>query len=371
HKIQAGCIYLIASSGVTRGFREYEFSGFVLEALSGLGKLKSSEPSEMSCADKLIYMENLFESFSDVSIGIYSLQVFTKLGMLMRNVNMAQEGMATALFMEIAKKTSNGGIPLAEIDKLLSLEIVSLEKLDELINEYIEYAVVDMHVESIMPGGKKARRENRRLVDEITDEIHEAFSVMKRDVTDLHILRETAAGNKDTYLESDGDEAVTKLYIALLERYVSAYEDMWFYEGKAFTRGLSLIFVTRIKEIFRTQRRQEAKYIRDECISIIEKNLLNFRVYELEGVLNGLEFEKDDFDAQYAIDPAASKRTIDEIRDYLGANLETALRIKNEMKKNLLRIMDPVNMNDSERGLLSDTVYYFDSIIKFLSEDDR
>jgi len=230
HKMQAGCIFVVALSGITRGINDYEYSGFVMEALSKIGKI-SPDNSQASLNDKLFYIKSAFEKFSRISLGIYSLQIFTKYGMVMQKINRVHEGFAGRLFIEIVEDINKGKKSSNKIDKLLSMEIISPDNLLSMINEYIDYAVTDITVQGLSPGSKKAEKANKKLVSEISDEIHDAFSGFKMDVADLYNLNQSMIEKKNIFDKEHGKPGIDLLFVTLLERYASLYERLWYYEG--------------------------------------------------------------------------------------------------------------------------------------------
>jgi len=139
----------------------------------------------------------------------------------------------------------------------------------------------------------------------------------------------------------------------------------------AFIKHLNMIFISRVKEMFSTQRKQESNIIRNECIRIIEEGLPGFTVYELEGVLNALEIGKKEFDIRHALDSSDSESVFNELDAYLEANLKTAGSIQNEMKNNLGRILGPNSIPEAEKKILQEIVYDFDAIMELLAEDEQ
>lgn len=370
HKIQAGCIFIVVLSGITRGISDYEYSGFVKDALSKIGKISLSSRNRATLNEKLFYIQNTFEKFSRISLGIYSLQIFTKYGMVIQRINRVHEGAASRLLVEIIESMNEGKTASKEIIKLLSMEIISPEKLEDMIDEYIDYAVADITVQGLSPGSKKAERANRKLIEEISDEVHDAFSGLKKDVADLYNLNGSILDKKVIYDKEFNQPGIAVLFAALLERYSSLYERLWYYEGNSFIKRLNMIFIDRVKEMFAEQRKQEFTVVKNECVRIIEDGLPGISVYELEGVLNNLSIGKEMFDIRHDIDPAESEKVVEAIDAYLSANLKTAGSIQLEMKNNLSRILGPEGMPESEINILKEIVYDFDAVMDLLTEDE-
>jgi len=371
HKIQAGCIFMIVLSGITRGINDYEYTGFVKDALSKIGKINISSGNSVSLNEKLFYIQNAFEKFSRISLGIYSLQIFTKYGIAIQQVNSVHEGAASRLLVEIIESMNEGKTASKKINKLLSMEIISPEKLEDMIDEYIDYAVADITVHSINPGSKKAEKANRKLAEEISDEVHDAFSGFKKDVADLYNLNGSILDKKVIYEREYSQPGISVLFAALLERYSSLYERLWYYEGNSFIKRLNMIFIQRVKEMFAEQRKQEFTVVKNECIRIIEDGLPGISVYELEGVLNNLDEGKEMFDIRHGMEPLESKKVVDQLDAYLSDNLKTADSIQLEMKNNLSRILGPEGMPEGEMKILREIVYDFDAVVDLLTEDDH
>ncbi len=370
HKIQAGCIFIVALSGITRGISDYEYSGFVKDALVKIGKVDSKSSRQSTLNEKLFYILSTFEKFSRISLGIYSLQIFTKYGMAIQNINKVHEGTAGRLLVEIIGEMNTGKSASEKISKLLALDIISPENLESMIDEYINYAVADITVQNASPGSRKAERENKRMTEEISNEVHDAFSGLKMDVADLYSLNKGLMEKKTIYDREYEEKGISVLFAALLERYVSLYERLWYYEGNSFIKRLNMIFISRVREMFASQRKQELNIIKNECIRIIEEGIPEFNVYELEGVLNGLETGKKEFDIRHGINPDDSEAVFNELDAYLDANLKTAINIQREMKDNLSRILGPDGLPEGEKNILQDIVYDFDAILDLLTEDE-
>lgn len=370
HKMQAGCIFIVSLSGITRGMDDYEYSGFVLEALSKIGKI-SSNNTNASLNDKLFYVKSAFEKFSRISLGIYSLQIFTKYGMIMQKINRVHEGSAGRLFIEIVEDISKGQKASEKIDKLLSMEIISPENLDDMINEYIDYAVSDITVQGMVPGSKKAEKANKKLTAEISDEIHDAFSGLKLDVADIYNMNISIHEKKEIFEKEHGKPGIDILFVSLLERYASLYERLWYYEGNSFIKRLNMIFINKVRDMFAEQRKQELTFIKNECIDIIEDGLQGFSVFELEGVLNALDKGKNQFDLINGFNPKDSKNVINELDDFLDSNIITAKGIQHDMRITLGSILGPEGIPKNELKILKDVVYDFDAIMELFTEDQH
>ena len=371
HKIQAGCIFIVALSGITRGISDYEYSGFVKDALVKIGKVDSDEDRQSTLNEKLFYIRRTFEKFSRISLGIYSLQIFTKYGMVIQNINRVLEGTAGRLLVEIIGEMNMEKHASPVIDRLLALDIVKPEKLESMIDEYINYAVADITVQNASPGSRKAERENKKMTDEISVEVHDAFLGLKMDIADLHSFNKDMIKKKLIYDREYEKKGVSIMFASLLERYVSQYERLVYYESNSFIKRLNMIFISRVKEMFSTQRKQELNIIRNECIRIIEEGLPGFTVYELEGVLNALEIGKKEFDIRHAFASSDSESVFNELDAYLEANLKTAASIQNEMRNNLGRILGPNRIPEEEKKILQEIVYDFDAIMDLLTEDEQ
>lgn len=371
HKIQAGCIFMMVVSGITRGINDYEYTGFVKDALLKIGKISISGENRATLNEKLFYIQNAFDKFSRISLGIYSLQIFTKYGMAIQRVNRVHEGASSRLLVEITKSMNEGKKASKKINKLLSMEIISPEKLEDMIEEYISYAVADIAVQGTMPGSKKAEKATQKMTEEIYDEVHDAFSGLKKDVAELYNLNNIILDKKAIYEREYEQPGISVLFAALLERYSSLYERLWYYEGNTFIKRLNMIFILRVKEMFAEQRKQEFTVVKNECIRIIEYGLPGIRVFELEGMLNSLDEGKEIFDINHEVESTESKKVIDQIDAYLSANLKTADSIQLEMKKNLSRILGPEGMPEGEMKILREIVYDFDAVIDLLTEDDQ
>ena len=371
HKIQAGCIFMVAVSGITRGLSDYNYSGFVKDALEKIGSLSATDSNRSSLNEKLFYLKTTFEKFSHISLGIYSLQIFTKYGMSIQKVNKGHEGAASRLLVEIIEDMNMGKKASGKIDKLLSMDVVSPDELENIIDDYIDYAVADITVQGISPGSKKAERANKKLTDEISDEVHDAFSGLKIDAADLYSLNESIKLKKIIYDKEHGQPGVAVFFAALLERYVSLYERLWYYEGNSFIKRLNMIFITRVKEMFADQRKQELNVIKNECIRIIEDNLPGTNVYELEGILHGLDDMRKDFNIRNGLNSEDSEKAVEQLNAYLDANIKTGNSIKYEMKKNLSRILGPDGLPEGELRILRDIVYDFDEVMNLLTEEDQ
>lgn len=370
HKIQAGCIFMVVLSGITRGINDYEYSGFVKDALSKIGKININSSNRVTLNEKLFYIQSTFEKFNRISLGIYSLQIFTKYGMVIQRVNRVHEGVTSRLLVEIIEAMNEGKTASEKINKLLSMEIISPEKLEDMIDEYINYAVADITVQSMSPGSKKAEKANKKLFEEISDEVQDAFSGLKKDVADLYNLNGSILDKKVIYDREHDQPGISVLFAALLERYSSLYERLWYYEGNSFIKRLNMIFIDRVKIMFAEQRKQEFTVVKNECVRIIEDGLPGINVYELEGVLNNLDIGKEMFDIRHDIEPAESEKVVEIIDAYLTANLKTAENIQLEMKNNLSRILGPEALPESEMNILKEIVYDFDAVMDLLTEDE-
>lgn len=370
HKIQAGCLFIAALSGMTRGIEDYCYSGFVQDVLTSIGKVSTEDDGHTTLNEKFFYISKAFERFSRLSLGIYSLQLFTKYGMAIEKINSGREGYAGSLLIEIVGEMNEGKNAYEKIDRLLSLNIISPEKLDVIIDEYIKFAIADITMQNIVPGSKKTERANKKLIDEISDEVQDTFYMFKTDVADLNNLNESILKTKLIYDVNYTIKGIGVLFASLLERYVNLYERLLYYESNSFIKRLNMLFLTRAQEMFVSQRKQELKIIKNECIRIIEEGLTGFVVYDIEGVFNALEFGKTQFDAGYGTNPDDSKRVARELDEYLDANLKTANNIQMEMKDNLARILGPKGIPEEEKNILKDIVIGFDAIVDFLEEED-
>ena len=370
HKIQAGCIFVVAMSGITRGLGDYDYSGFVREALASIGTISAAGVDKATLNKKLFSLQSVFGKFSSISLGIYSLQIFTKFGMAMQNFNKAHEGYASRLMLEIIKDMNDRKPASEKIDKLLDLNTTSPDKLEVMIDDYISYAVADITVQTASPGSKRAERATKKLTEDISDEVHDAFSGMKMDIADLYNMNRSIAEKKAIYDKHYDNKDIIILFASLLERYVSLYERLWYYEGNLFIKRLNMIFISRVEEMFLSQRKQEINAIKNECIRIIESRLKVVNVYELEGILNSIELGKSEFDSSRGIDPSDSDNVLAELHRYMDANLRTAHSIQREMKNNLGRILGPEGIPEGEKKILRDVVYDFDAVMDFLMEDD-
>lgn len=371
HKIQAGCIFIVALSGITRGISDYEYSGFVKEALMQVLKIDTGNTRQSTLNEKLYYISSTFDKFSRISLGIYSLQIFTKYGLSIQEIYKTHEGAAGRLLVKIIDEMNAGKPAIEKINKLLGLEIVSPEKLENMIDEYIEYAVADITVQNASPGSRKAERENKKMIDEIYREAHDAFAGFKMDAADLYSQNKDIIEKKPIYENEYMNKGISILFASLLERYVSRYERLWYYDGNSFIKQLNMIFISRVKEMFATQRKQELNVIKNECIRIIEEGLPGFVVYELEGVLNGFETGKSEFDIRHGINPDDSKAVFNELDAYLDANLKTAKSIQREMRNNLSGIIGPSGLPEGETEMLKEIVYDFEAILDLLTEDEQ
>ncbi|MFO7610942.1 MAG: hypothetical protein R6W99_00435 [Clostridia bacterium] len=371
HKIQAGCLFISATSGIMRGYDEFEYSGFVREVLNELGRIDGGRYHNRTAKEKLMALQNLFDKFGHVSIGIYSLQIFTKFGMAMQKLNKVPEGYPRRLLDDIMEDINNQKNPIDKIRKLLSLEVASEAGINEAIDEYIDYALSDISAYSISAEKKKSSKSKKGLAAEISAEVRDFFNGYKKEARDIRHMSGSFRGKLLLFDENPGNKAISVLYTALLDRLVRAYDNLRYYEEVSFVKQLNMIFITRIKEILLEQRKQEMNVIRNECIRIIEDNIAGMMVYELDGVLAALSVDKDEFDDAYGIDSDESEAAIIELDDYLDANLDMAGKIQDDMRANLKRILNPGLMGKTEKEMLQSVIYDFNHVLEFLSEDEE
>ncbi|MDX1359747.1 MAG: hypothetical protein R3232_13010, partial [Clostridia bacterium] len=348
---------------------EYEYSGFVREALEAIGKISPGDESTPTLNEKLFYIQSAFEKLSHISLGIYSLQIFTKYGMAIQKINSVHEGLAGRLFYDIAEELKNSGDPSQKIDMLLSLGVTPPEELDKILGDYINYSIADITVQNLSHGKKKIEKANKKLAAEITADVQDSLSGLRMDVTELYNLNKSLREKKFIYDKDPGNSDVYLLYLTLLDRYAALYERLWYYEGNTYIRRLNMIFIDRVREMFAAQRKHEIINIRNECIRIIEEGMEGLTVFELEGFMNGLQFGGDEFDLRNGLEPGTSKRILSEINLYLDTNIKTIREIRADMKNNIGRILGADGIPEGERKILQETVYGFDAILELLAED--
>ncbi|MBN2558074.1 MAG: hypothetical protein JXB33_04890 [Clostridia bacterium] len=371
HKIQAGCLFISAISGIMRGYDEFEYSGFVREVLNELGRIDSGRYNSRTVKEKLLALQNLFDKFGHVSIGIYSLQIFTKFGMAMQKLNKTPEGYPRKLLDDIMEDINNQMHPIEKIRKLLSLEVATEAVINDVIDEYLDYAVSDISAYNISTEKKKSSKAKKGFAVEISAEVRDFFNGYKREARDIRQMTGSFREKLFIFDENPGNKSISVLYTALLDRLVRAYDNLRYYEEVSFVKQLNMIFINRIKELLSNQRKQEMNVIRSECIRIIENNITGMMVYELDGVLAALSVDKDEFDDVYGIDPEESETAMIELDDYLDANLDMAGKIQDDMRANLKRILNPELMGKAEKEMLQSVIYDFNHVLEFLSEDEE
>lgn len=370
HKIQAGCIFMVALSEVKRGLNEYNFTGFTKEALLQM-QGQDESGSNATLNEKLYILKSMFEKFSRVSLGIYSLQIFTKYGMSIQKINKFQDTVPGILLNGIIKDMNAGKKSMESIKKLMNLNIIQPDELDNIIDDYIDFSIADIAVQSLTPRSRKTAKENKKLSDEIRDEVHDAFVGLKKDVMDLNELQNSIKAKLVIYNSEFDQPGIAVLFAALLDRYVTLIERLWFYEGNSFIKRINRIFIDRVRVMFKEQRRQEMKAVQNECIRLIEAGLPGVTVFELEGFLMGLNGKNEQFNILNGINPDESKQVIRELNEYMDSNLKIAGNIHGEIKENLQRLLGPEGIPDEEAKVLSEIVYNFDAVIDFLTEDEQ
>ncbi len=370
HKIQAACIFIAAVSGNMRGYKDYMYTGFVQNIFRDMGYYSERDDENSSTRQKLIAIENIFKSFNKLSVGIYSLQIYTRYSMAIDKIIKLPMGYASKLFLDIIDDFQKNKIPVKKIKKLASISAIKPENVEAAIDEYIDYAINDLSQNEINPedigydgGGDTCDAIKQNARDYFSRYLDDAEKIaqLSEDVIDkLHIL-EKNPGNPD----------IAILYISLLRELTGAFEGLSYYEETSFARSLNNIFVGKAKELLEARAKREIDAVKNECISIIEENISGLTVFELDGIIAGLSGDKYKFDEFYDIDPEESQAALEELDDFLGSTLETIIVLRGEMRDRLRDIVDLETMTENEKSILGDLIYDFDSIIKFLTEDDQ
>lgn len=369
HKIQAGMLYIIALSGNFRGIDEYKYSGFVKEVLDQLYyKRKDTEDISMPI-EKLMYMKNILDKLGRVSTGVYSLQIFTKYNMAMQEINLPIEGYINQLFLDITGDIEKKKNPIEKMRKLLSLESASIDSIDEITGEYIEYSCEDIFSYSMTYGSKKDTKAKEKLINGIKLEVEGALVGLKRDTEDIRILRIKLL-EKIKIFEEDPYGEAAKIYVDLLDRLVYSYERLRFYEDVSFAKYINMIFINRMEKIFNSQSKTEMTIIRKDCKKIIEENIPGFSVFELEGVLESLTAKKGKLDSWCEIKPENSASALEKVNRYLNEHINIISKIQKDMRHNLKNILNTDQMSEKEVKMLKLIIYDFKVVIAFLQEED-
>ncbi|MBN1624177.1 MAG: hypothetical protein JXN10_06050 [Clostridia bacterium] len=369
HKIQAGCLYSALTSGIMRGYGSYDYTGFVSEILQ-MVRSGESGSAGMTPLDMLSEISGQFELFSRISLGIYSLQIFTKYGICMDKLRFTPLMNSRKLFLTVLKKLEEGKDAVAEIQKILKLRIPTDEKINEVLDEYIDYAVNGVMEEGIPISRSRSSRELSDSVDELKTQARKSFTSLFIDIEGLRRYQNSIEERLGIYKRNKDSSDISILYISMLEKFVSDCAKLSYYEDIYFIKRLNAMFVSKVKEVFEAQMEEEKSEIREQCIRIIESNIDGYSVHELDGVLSALSLHRDDFSVQFSVESDDIERTLDELKIYLRQQLEIVYDIRRNLKENLLEILRADILEDGSSGILVNVISNFTDIKEFLLEEE-
>ncbi len=369
HKIQAGCLYSALTSGVMRGYGSYDYSGFVSEVLQ---TVRSGDHGNtgITPVELLEEISGQFRLFSRISIGIYSLQIFTKYGLCMDKLKFVPLENSRKLFLDVLKKLEDGREAISDIQKILKLRIPTDDKINEVIDEYIEYAVRSVMEDGIPISRSKASKELTDSVDEIKTQARKAFTSLFIDIEGLRRFRNSIDEKFNIYKRNKDSSDISILYISMLEKLISDYNKLSYYEDINLIKRLNAMFVSKVSDVFYAQMVEEQGAIREQCIRIIESNINSYKVHELDGVLSALSLHKDDFAVQFSVDSEELDRTLDELKSYLRQQLELVYDIRRNLKDSLEDILRADLLEEESSGILVNVISNFSDIKEFLLEDE-
>lgn len=370
HKIQAACLFIVTVSGNRRGYKDYMYTGFVQNIFKDMGYYSKENIENSSIRQKLMATENVLRSFNEISVGIYSIQVYTRHSMAIDKIMKFPIEHASKLFLDIIDDFQKNKNPATKIKKLISMIEIKRENAEKTIAEYIDHAINDLSQSNMLSEDKdndetidnnKYTKQNARdYLSRYIEDIERIMDLSTEVIDKLHILEE----NPDNYY-------IEILYMTLIRELTQAYERLLYYEDTSFVRSLNNIFVANARRVIEQRAKREIDSVRNECINIIEKNISEFSVFELDGVIAGLSGEKYKFDHFYKVDPKESQATLEQLDDFLTTTFETITTLKNEMRDRIKIIINLEIMTENEKTILKDLIYDFDTIIKFIMEDEQ
>jgi hypothetical protein len=370
HMIQAGCLYSALTSGIMRGYGAYEYTGFVSEVLAKVRNVSGTGKASLSLAGMIDEISRQFELFSRVSLGIYSLQIFTKYGICFEKLKLAQLEQSKKLFAEVLRKIEQGQEALPEIRKLLKLKLPDDKKIDEVTDEYIEYAVKGVMEEGI-PISRS--RLNKKLTESVSDarkEGKKAFAGLYIDVESARYYQRNLQERLNIYERNEGADDVSILYVSMLDKLIHDFQKLRYYEDIFYIKRLNSLFIEHVKDVFDAQMNEEISNIREQCVRIIEENIDGFNVYELDGALNAISMHKEEFDEQFSIEADESSNAENELRKYLRQQLEMTYEIRKNLRENLSGILNPDILQNEQSGILDNAIRNFTDIKGFLLEEE-
>lgn len=370
HMIQAGCLYSALTSGIMRGYGAYEYTGFVSEVLAKVRNGSRTGGASLSLSGMIDEISRQFELFSRVSLGIYSLQIFTKYGICFEKLKLAKLEQSKKLFAEVLRKIEEGKEALPEIKKLLRLKLPDEKKIDEVIDEYIEYAVKGV-MEVGIPLSRS--RTTRKLTESVADaeiEGEKAFAGLYIDIENARYYQKNLKDRLYIYERNEGADDVSILYISMLDKLIHDFQKLRYYEDIFFIKRLNSLFIEHVKDVFDAQMNEELNNIRERCVRIIEENIDGFTVYELDGALNAISMYKNEFDEQFSLDPDDSSNAENELRKYLRQQLEVTYEIRKNLRENLSGILNPDILQNEQSDILDNAIRNFTDIKGFLLEEE-
>lgn len=369
HKIQAGCLYSALTSGITRGYGSYDYTGFVSEVLQRV-RSKGNSDSGMTPADMLEEITGQFKLFSRISLGIYSLQIFTKYGMCLEKLKLGKLESSSKLFIDVLKKIEEGNDASDDIKKILDLRIPTENKINEAVDEYIDYAVNGVMEEGIPLNRSKATKELMNSVEEVRIHAKKAFTALLMDVESIRRYKKNLKEKLNVFIRSNDNNDISILYVSMLEKLILDFGKLSYYEDIYFIKRLNAMFVNKVEDVFDAQMAEESSIIREQCIRIIEQNLDGYSVFELDGVLNALSMHKEDFAFRYSYDKEEIEEVLGELKKYLRLQLEMVYDIRRNMKENLSEILSADILQEESSDILVNAISNFTDIRSFLLEEE-
>ncbi|HPQ47097.1 MAG TPA: hypothetical protein PLP30_07005 [Clostridia bacterium] len=369
HKIQAGCLYTALTSGIMRGYGSYDYSGFVNEVLQTV-RTGGEGRAGMTPVEMLGEITGQFELFSRISLGIYSLQIFTKYGIGMDKLNLGPLVQSHKLFIKVLKSIESGADATGDIKRILKLRIPSDEKINEMVEEYVEYAVSGVMEEGIPISRSKAVRELTDSLDEVRTLAAKAFAPLYIDLDGLRKFQDSIRDKLDIYTRSMESSDISILFITLLEKLISDFGNLGYYEDVFFIRHLNSLFIGKVREVFNAQMEEEGNEIREQCIKIIENAIEGYKIHDLDSVLNALSLHSEDFSRQYSLADEEIEGILSELKTYLRQQLETVYDIRRNLKENLSDILRPEILEDEASKILNNAIFNFADIRNFLLEEE-
>jgi len=369
HKIQAGCLYSALTSGIIRGYGSYDYSGFVNEVLQQV-RAGGNGGASMAPADILAEISRQFSQFSRISLGIYGLQIFTKYGICLEKLRLRSLGSARKIFMDLLRKAGDGKDPLPELKKILNIGLPDESKVNDAIDEYIDYATKGVMEDGIPLSRSKSIRKLVESIKEVKSEAKKAFSGLLIDLESLRRYVDSLKEKLPVYEMNRENSDFALLYFSMVEKLILDFDRLNYYEDIYFIKRLNSMFMNRVRGVFDAQMVEELSAIRRKCIKIIEGNLEGYSVYELDGTLNAFSMDNEDFSERFNADEDEVEDTRDELMKYLRKQLEIAYEIRRNLKDNLSGILNPDIMQEDSSGVLEAAITNFTDIREFLLEDE-